>query len=83
MNITGATVNLEWWYTNRVSGLVYTGAAVIIGPTSGVVQYAWSTGNVINPGVYSYRWKATLADGKTYAYPNDGYLSFQIVDYNV
>lgn len=77
INLTNSIVNFI--YRNRwVQGAPITGSGSIISAVSGLVEYAWTTGDVTNPGAYFGQFRATLPDGKEISYPNDAYLSFEI-----
>lgn len=79
IDLSTMTVKFVYQARNRATQPV-TGDATIISPTSGYVEYAWTTGDVASPNVYYGEWRAYTASGKQISFPNDGYFSFEIVE---
>lgn len=57
-----------------------TGDAVLIAPSSGLIEYAWASGNVSSIGTYLAEWRVHFPNTKVLSFPNDGYLTFEILD---
>jgi hypothetical protein len=57
-----------------------TGEATVLAATSGYVEYAWTSGNVSSAGTYFAEWRVFFPSTKVLSFPNDGYISFEIID---
>lgn len=68
-NLTGASVQFVIIDQAR-AGAQFGGAAAIVTPTTGVVQYTWQSSDTTAAGTYVYRWVVTFAGGKQETYPN-------------
>ena len=53
-------------------------AMTILSPTTGAVQYNWSSTDTATPGVYMAEIHCVLSGGATYTYPNVGYLEIEV-----
>lgn len=70
VDITSGTPILYWQLMSRASG-TYSGVGTIIGSsTTGVVQYQWTTGDTINPGVYWGYWRINFPASRSERFPN-------------
>ncbi len=80
VNLSGT--NVQFIYRNRTRvGNPVTGSANIVSHVSGVVEYVWGTGDVSAAGAYICEWRVTYTgNSKVLSFPNDSYLSFDIVD---
>lgn len=77
INLSGASV--VFVYKPQPTGVKITRNATVIDSTNGIVQYNWVSGDVTTAGVYWAEWKATFSDGKTITFPNDSYITFEII----
>jgi hypothetical protein len=82
VDITSGTPVFYWRLRGRPSGSgLYSGIGTVIGSaTTGLVQYAWGTGDVANGGVYAGRWKINFANGQPMSFPNDSYFMFELTN---
>lgn len=78
IDLSSGTPVFYWRLRTHASGL-NSGLGTVVGsPTTGVVQFTWTTGDVAYPGAYAGRWKVNYSGGKTLTCPNDGFFSFLI-----
>lgn len=77
LDLTGATVTFVMRELNASAPTV-NAAMAISNPTMGIVTYAWSAADTATAGFFMGEIRCTLADGSTYTYPNDGYLTIEI-----
>ena len=69
VDITGATVEVNM----KAAGGSLTidhGAADILVPASGTVEYEWETLDTATAGSYTFEWEVTFSDGKIATFPN-------------
>lgn len=52
----------------------------LFGPSSGVITYDWQTGETNTPGIYQGEIVLNYSGGKQATFPNDKFLTFEIVD---
>jgi hypothetical protein len=78
-DLTNATVQFIYQDRQRSSAPT-TGEATLIAPTSGLVEFAWVSGNVSSAGTYLAEWRVHFPNTKTLSFPNDGYISFEVID---
>ena len=71
---------VKFVYKSRMGGNPVTGSATIYSASSGIVQYAWTSGDVANAGVFYGEWRVAFTGGKQMSFPNNGYISFEIID---
>jgi hypothetical protein len=76
INLSGA--NVYFYYKFKPTGILNSGVAIVTDATNGIVQYAWTTGDVYLPGVFWCEWRATFSNGKQVSFPNDSYITFEI-----
>lgn len=55
-----------------------TGAATILGASSGFVEYSWPTGTPPSGGTYYAQWRNQFSNGRRLTVPNDGFIVFHI-----
>ena len=77
INLSGAAV--EFIYRAKPSGILNIKNATIVSGDAGIVQYAWTSGDVNTAGVYWCEWRTTFSDGKQMSFPNDSYITFEII----
>ena len=73
IDLTGATVRFH-----MESGV--DSPAVITDAATGNVRYDWSTGDTATPGIFHAEFEVTFSDGTVETFPNDGYLSINIME---
>lgn len=54
-------------------------AAVILSPTEGTVRYEWLDGDTVATGVYQAEFEVTYVNGTIETFPNDGYITVQVL----
>lgn len=54
--------------------------AVVISAASGIVQYNWDAANTDAVGTYHAEFEVTYPDSTIETFPNDGYITVQIID---
>jgi hypothetical protein len=79
VDLGGATVKFVYQVRTRARQPV-TGSASVISAISGLVEYAWVSGDVTGGGVFYGEWRATLSGGKQMSFPNDGFFSFEVIN---
>ncbi len=74
VDISSGTPVLYWKLRYRPSGSgLFSGIGSIVGsPTTGLVSYTFTTGNVAYPGVYNAYWRINFSGGQSETFPNDG-----------
>ena len=77
INLSGASV--EWKYRIKPTGVEIVRNANIISGDLGIVQYSWISGDVNEANVYWGQWRVTFSDGRQECFPNDSYLTFEII----
>ena len=77
INLTGATVQLAVRTLSAPAELTLSGAASVVNPTGGVVQYQWGAGDTATPGMFMGTWIVTFTQGPM-TFPTAGYLSIHI-----
>ena len=55
-------------------------AGVIVGATTGEVEYRWLQGDTDTPGIYFAEWEVTWGDGTTETFPSIGYEIILIME---
>jgi len=78
IDLSGASVDFRYRPAFSGTGFI-TNAATVSSATSGIVQYAWGSGDVDTLGVYNSEWVITFASSKIMTLPADRYLKFEIV----
>lgn len=77
VDVTSGTPVFYWRLRSHASGL-HSGIGTVIGsPSSGLVEYDWTTGDTAYPGVYVGRWKVNYSGGFSETFPNDSYIIFE------
>lgn len=77
IDLTGGT-GYFLYKTKYGTGQIVTGNTNIIGPTSGHLQFHWTSGDSSIPNVYYARWRVHLSGGKQISIPNDSFLVYSI-----
>ncbi len=78
LNLTGATVTLAMRALTSNAQVALTGAASIVSPSAGTVQFVFSAADTATAGLFMAEWHITLSGGQTYTWPNDGYLTVSV-----
>lgn len=73
-NLTGASVDV---ILRAPNGTVTRKTCTVADPTTGVVTYAWGTGDTDTAGTYQLEFEATIG-GRTLTFPNGGFLQLVI-----
>jgi hypothetical protein len=55
-------------------------AATVVDATTGTVRYDWSSGDTDTNGVYQAEFEVIYADSKLETFPNDGYITVNVID---
>jgi 5-hydroxyisourate hydrolase-like protein (transthyretin family) len=79
IDLTGASVRFHMRTVNG-SASVVSAAATIVTAASGIVRYSWAAGDTATVGTYQAEFQVTYADATIETFPNDSYISVQIVD---
>lgn len=79
IDLTGASVRFHMRTVNG-SASVVSAAATIVNAASGIVRYSWAAGDTATVGTYQAEFQVTYADATIETFPNDSYISVQIVD---
>ena len=78
INLTNTTVS--FLYRLKPNGPTITGSASVLNAVSGIAEYQWTENDVTNKGVYWCEWQARYPNGKTITFPNDSYITFEIME---
>ena len=79
IDLTGASVRFHM-RTISGSSIVVDAAATIVTALSGIVRYSWTAPDTATIGSYQGEFEVTYADATIETFPNDGYISIEIID---
>jgi predicted dehydrogenase len=79
IDLTGASVRFHM-RTLDGSSTVVDAAATIVTAASGIVRYSWTAPNTATSGSYQAEFEVTYADASIETFPNDTYISVEILD---
>jgi hypothetical protein len=79
IDLTGASVRFHMRAVGSTSTVV-DAAATIVTAASGIVRYSWTSANTATVGSYQAEFQVTYADATIETFPNDSYISVEIVD---
>jgi predicted dehydrogenase len=79
IDLTGASVKFHMRTVGGASTVV-DAAATIVTAASGIVRYSWVSPNTATIGSYQAEFQVTYADATIETFPNDSYISVEIVD---
>ena len=79
VNLTGASVRFHLRTLDGLSTVV-DAAATIVTAASGIVRYTWGAPDTATAGSYQAEFEVTYADASVETFPNDGYISVEILD---
>lgn len=79
VDLTNASVQFIYQDRRRLNPPT-TGEATLIAASSGLVEFAWASGNVSSAGTYLAEWRVHFPNTKVLSFPNDGYISFEVID---
>lgn len=79
IDLTGATVR---FYMRPVGSTNTTvnALATVVTAASGIVRYSWIAANTATIGSYQAEFQVTYADAAVETFPNDSYISVEIID---
>lgn len=80
--LSGATVKFSMIEPDSGTVKVNAATADVVDPNTGVVEYAWTTGDTDTAGRYLREWEVTFASGRKETVPNDrrGYPTIVMSD---
>ncbi|MGS0745553.1 BppU family phage baseplate upper protein [Syntrophomonas erecta subsp. sporosyntropha] len=78
VDLTGCSVNFHMAPLNRPA--VISRAAHIQDAVTGGVWFVWASGETDTAGIYRAEFEVVYRDGRRETFPNDGYISIQILD---
>jgi len=76
VDLTSCTVKFEF----EGNGVSKSFAATITDATAGKVEYTWQAADTDVLGLYNAKWEVTFPGGSKLHFPNDKYITFEIVD---
>ena len=80
VNLTQCTVKFIMALSTKKNAVPKVSkAASIVDATAGTVSYQWVVGDLDTTGVYNAEWEVTFLDGKIATFPDDGYLTVNVV----
>lgn len=78
VDLTGCSVSFHMAQLNRPA--VISRAAHIQDAVTGEVWFVWASGETNIAGVYRAEFEVVYQDGRRETFPNDGYISIQILN---
>jgi hypothetical protein len=75
VNLSGVSL-VEFIYQNRETETLYTRTGTMVARESGLIRYAWTTGDTTGVGKYFGEFKMTYSGGSILTFPNNRYLEF-------
>lgn len=80
VNLTSCTVKFIMSLASKKNAVPKVKkSATIVDPLAGTVSYQWVTGDLDTKGTYDAEWEVTFLDGKVATFPDDGYLTVEVV----
>lgn len=79
VNITGASIRFHMRQVGKGVTII-DAAAVNVTPLDGLVRYDWQAADTVGPGSYQAEFEVTYADASIETFPNDSYISVEIID---
>ena len=78
VDLTGCSVRFYMAPLNRAA--IISRAAHVEDAAAGEVWLVWASGDTDTSGVYRAEFEVVYQDGRRETFPNDGYISIQIID---
>lgn len=79
INLTGATVRFHMRAIGSNSTVVNS-VATVVSALLGTVRYNWIAANTATIGSYQAEFQVTYSDATVETFPNDSYISVEIID---
>lgn len=79
VNLTGATVKFSMQSWPAANLIINKVAATVVNPLTGDVRYDWAALDVSTPGLYRSEIEVTYPTGKIETFPNNDYITVNIL----